>query len=199
MDGKEFVTSADLKRYCKSMNLAYETTIRHLIPRGYIIRIFKGIFYIKPLDEINLGRTKYNHLELVAKGLEMKGVKNWYFGLYTALGLNKMSHEYFTGDYVINDKLFRSKKMRIAGHEFKFVKITSSLLEFGVRKEKIRYSDPEKTILDFIYIGRYNGIPKEKIVLDVAEWAEKISKAKIRKYAKKYPKTVIEIVEEVIR
>jgi len=65
-------------------------------------------------------------------------------------------------------------------------------------KDGIRYSDAEKTILDFIYIWRYNGIPEEKIVLDVAEWAENISKAKIRKYAKKYPKTVSEIVEEVI-
>ncbi len=199
MEGKEFVTSAELKRYCKSMQLNYETTVRHLIPRGYLTRIFRGVFYIKPLDEVRLGKAKYSHLELVAKGLELKGVKNWYFGLYTALKLNNMTHEHFTVDYVINDKIFRAKPVSIAGHKFKFVKLASSLLGFGVLKRNISYSDAEKTILDFIYIWRYNGIPKDKIVLDIAEWAENISKAKIRKYAKKYPKTVREIVEEVMR
>lgn len=137
-------------------------------------------------------------LELVSKGLELKGVRNWYFGLHTALELNNMTHERFAIDSVINDKIFRAKPVSIAGHKFRFVKLSNKLLDFGVVKDGIRYSDAEKTILDFIYIWRYNGIPEEKIVLDVAEWAENISKAKIRKYAKKYPKTVSEIVEEVI-
>jgi hypothetical protein len=49
------------------------------------VRIFRGIFYIKSAEEIDMRRDRYNHLELVAKGLELKGVKDWYFGLYTAL------------------------------------------------------------------------------------------------------------------
>src|SRR4030043_563174 len=114
IDGKEFITSEELKRYCKSMGLNYEITIRHLVSRGYLIRIFKGIFYVKSLDEVKLGKSKYSHLELVAKGLELKGVKNWYFGLYTALKLNNMTHEHFAIDYVINDKLFRAKPIGIA-------------------------------------------------------------------------------------
>lgn len=31
----------------------------------------------------------------------------------------------------------------------------------------VRYSGPEKTILDFIYLWRYNGIPEKKIAADV--------------------------------
>jgi len=199
MEEKEFVTSTELRLYCKSMKLNYESVVRYFTSRGYLVRIFRGIFYVKSLDETKLGKTKHNYLELVAKGLEMKGVKNWYFGLYTALKLNNMTHETFTVDYVINDKIFRPKPMNIAGYKFKFIKLTSPLLEFGITKDSLRHSDAEKTILDFIYTWRYNGVPKEKIVLDITDWTRNISKEKIKEYAKKYPKTIREIVEEVVK
>lgn len=199
IDQKEFITSEELKRNCKTLALNYEKTIKYYVSRGYLTRIFKGIFYVKSLDEVKLGKSKYNHLELVAKGLELKGVKNWYFGLYTALKFNNTTHESFTVDYVVNDKLLRSKPINIAGYKFRFVKLTPKLLEFGVIGDNLRYSDLEKTILDFIYTWRYNGVPKEKIVLDVSEWAKDLSIKKIKKYAAIYPKTVKEIADLVIR
>lgn len=199
IDEKEFITSEELKRYCKSMGLNYEITIRHLVSRGYLIRIFKGIFYIKSFDETKLGKFKYSNLELVAKGLELKGVKNWYFGLYTALKFNNMTHESFAIDYVINDKLLRSKPISIAGNKYRFIKLSPRLLEFGINEDNLRYSDVEKTILDFIYTWRYNGIPAEKIILDVSEWAKNISIEKTKKYAINYPKTVQEIAEAIVR
>nr|MDO8082768.1 hypothetical protein [Candidatus Freyarchaeota archaeon] len=200
MEGKEFVTSAELKRYCRSMNLNYEIVIRHFISRGYLVRIFRGVFYIKSLDEIELGKTRYSHLELVAKGMELKNVENWYFGLYTALKLNNVTHEHFAVDYVVNDRIFRAKPVNITGYKFKFVKLAPALLEFGLTVEdRLRYSDVEKTILDFIYVWRYNGIPKDKIVLDVEDWTKNASKAKIMKYSERYPKTVAEIVKEVFQ
>jgi predicted transcriptional regulator of viral defense system len=199
IDENEFITSEELKRYCKSMGLNYEITIRHLVSRGYLIRIFKGIFYVKSLDEAKLGRSKYSNLELVAKGLELKGVKDWYFGLYTALKFNNMTHESFSVDYVVNDKLLRSKPINIAGYKYRFVKRSPKLLQFGIIEDSLRYSDPEKTILDFIYTWRYNGVPKEKIALDVSEWAKGISCEKTKKYSVNYPKTVQEIAEMVFR
>lgn len=198
LDEKEFVTSDELKGYCKSMNLNYETSIKYFVYRGYLTRIFKGVFYVKPLDEVKLGKSRYSHLELVAKGLELKGVKNWYFGLYTALKLNNMTHEHFAVDYVVNDRLFRPKPMSIAGYKFRFIKLSPRLLKFGIVEDSLRYSDPEKTILDFIYIWRYNGVPKEKIILDVSEWTKDLSGEKARKYALNYPKTVQEITETVM-
>ena len=198
IDRKEFITSDELKRYCKNMGLRYEITIRHLVSRGYLIRIFKGKFYIKSPEEVKLNKPKYSHLELVAKGLELKGVKSWYFGLFTALKFNNMTHESFAIDYVINDKLLRSKPISIAGYKFRFIKLNSRLFEFGVVGNDLKYSDPEKTILDFIYTWRYNGVPKEKIVLDVSEWAKGVSREKIKKYAVNYPKTVQEIADMVI-
>jgi predicted transcriptional regulator of viral defense system len=198
MEGKEFVTSTELKRYCSSMHLNYEIVIRHFISRGYLVRIFRGIFYVKSLDEIELGKTRYSYLELVAKGLELKNVRNWYFGLYTALKLNNVTHEHFAVDYVVSDSIFRANPVNISGYKFKFVKLAPALLEFGVKMDGLRYSDAEKTILDFIYVWRYNGIPRGKIALDIEEWAKNISKVKIMEYSKRYPKTVGKIVKEVV-
>lgn len=198
MNNKEFVTSTELKEYCRRMSLNYKSAIGHFVSRGHLTRIFKGIFYVKSLDEVKLGKAKYNHLELVAKGLELKGVKKWYFGLYSALKLNNMTHEHFAIEYVISDKIFRAKPIRIAGIKFRFVKFKPSLLAFGVIKKGLRYSDPEKTILDFVYRWRYNGIPREKIAADVSEWNKNLSKLKVKKFSKHYPKTVQEIVREIV-
>lgn len=200
IENKEFVTSKELKLYCRSMKLDYNNVIRYFIAQGYLTRIFRGIFYVNTLEELKLGRSKYNHLELVAKGLELKNVKNWYFGLHTALKLNNMTHEYFAVEDVINDTLFRANPMDIAGYKFKFTRISPSLVDFGINKkdEIIRYSDPEKTILDFIYIWKYNGVPNDRIILDISEWARLGSKEKLMSYAKKYPKTVSEIIERLV-
>lgn len=199
LDNREFVISDTLKKYCNKLNLDYDNTIKNLVFRGYLLRIFKGIFYIRTLDEIKLGRTKYSHLELVAKGLEVKNIDKWYFGLYSALKLNNMTHEEFAIDHVINDTLFRANPINIVGYKFKFHKISPKLLTFGMTKKgNIRYSDPEKTILDFLYILRYNGVPEERIIMDVADYTKDISKEKIGRYAKHYPKTVVKTLEGLV-
>ena len=201
MDRKEFVTAEELKRYCKTMKLNYEMVVRYFGMRAYLVRIFRGVFYVKSLEELKLGRNKYNHLELVAKGLELKHVKNWYFGLHTALKLNNMTHETFAVEDVINDKLFRANPFTIAGYKFKFSRLSPSLFDFGIRKGEngVRYSDPEKTLLDFIYVWRYNGIPEDKIIADVSEWARHASRKTLRSYSRKYPKTVADIAERVVK
>jgi predicted transcriptional regulator of viral defense system len=201
IENMEFVTSKDLRAYCKSLKLDYDIAIRHLVPRGYLVRIFRGIFYVKSLEELELTRFKYTHLELVAKGLELKNVKRWYFGLHTALKINNMTHETFAVEDVVNDKLFRANPFTIAGYKFKFSRLSPALLSFGIKKEEngVRYSDPEKTILDFIYVWRYNGIPEEKIVADVSAWAKNVVKEKLRVYAKKYPNTAAKIAERVAK
>jgi len=198
IENRKFVTSRELKAYCKSMKLDYDTVIRYFAARRYLVRIFRGIFYVKSLEEFELGRTRYAPLELVAKGLELKKVRNWYFGLHTALKLNNMTHEHFAVDDVVSDVLFRANPVTIAGHKFKFVKLSPSLVAFGVKKgHDVRYSDPEKTILDFIYLWRYRGVPDDKIVADVSEYAKNVSKDRLRRYAKRYPNTVATIVERI--
>lgn len=200
MENKEFVTVKELKEYCKGLKLKHESVIRYLLKRKHIVRIFKGIYYIKSLEEFELGKTKYNHLELVAKGLELKGVKNWYFGLHTALKHNNMTHEYFTIDEVISDSIFRANPVNIVGYKFKFIKLAHPLIKFGIKsKGLLRYSDPEKTILDFVYLSLQEGTPSNRISMDVGDWAKDISENKLNKYVIKYPKTVAKTVEMMIR
>ena len=86
-------------------------------------------------------------------GLELKKVTNWYYGLNTALQLNNMTHEYFVIDDILNDTIFRQNIMTIKERKYNFRKISKKLLNFGIKNSGIvKYSDPEKTILDFIYL-----------------------------------------------
>ncbi len=198
LTGREFVNSEEIKSYCSKLNLSYEKVIRYFIRRNYLIRIFKGIFYVKNLEEINYKSTKYSHLELVTKGLELKGVKNWYFGLYTALKLNNTTHEYFTIDYVISDNLYRNKPIMINNRKYKFHKLKPSLLKFGIVENRFKYSDLEKTILDLIYLGIYSSKSKAKILMGLSDYTQNLSKNKIRKYVQNYPNSVKEVIGEII-
>lgn len=194
-ENRKFIDSKTLKDISNTLNASYENMIRYLLSRDYLIRIFKGIFYVKSSKELNLNQLDITSLELVSKGLELKGVKNWYFGLYTALGLNNVTHEYFSVNFVVNDKLFRANKMEIADDDFKFIKIKPSLI-FGIKKEdKLKYSDLEKTVLDFVYLWRYRGIPEEKIISNISKYLDKCSHKKLKKYLEKYPKTVRGTIE----
>lgn len=202
IENKKFIKSEEIKEYCRSMKMDHTQAIHYLSKRRILVRIFKGIFYIKSIEEIKLGRNKYNHLQLVAKGLELKGVKNWYFGLHSALKLNDMTHEYFTIEEVISDSIFRANPINIAGYKFRFIKLSPSLVVFGINNSRnhLRYSDAEKTIIDFIYLARHKGTPVDKIIIDVSSWitTTTLSKSKLRNYARKYPKQVASTVEMVI-
>ncbi len=197
IEKRKFVKSVELKSLCKELKKDYKIEVNYLLARKYLIRIFKGIFYVKSIEETELRKINPSHLDLVAKGLELKGIKNWYFGLYTGLKLNNLTHEYFSIDYVINDKIFRAKEIKIAGYKFKFIKIKPPLIFGIIERNNIRFSDVEKTILDFIYIKKYRGVPEEKILLDTSEFIKKANIDKLFKYAKKYPKTVRKLVERL--
>lgn len=189
LEGKEFLTSHTLKEHCRHLGLDYRTTVRYFISRGYLVRIFRGIFYLRSLGELEMGKTEYSPLELVARGLELKGIERWYFGLYSALKMNNMTHEHFSVDYVLNDTILRTRPMEVAGRSFRFLKIKPGLFGFGVKGDP-PHSDPEKTILDFIYIWRYRGRNEKRIVMDLSEYADRLDIEKLRNYSKHYPKSV---------
>lgn len=200
IDSKDFITDNVLKSYSKTFELDYTYISRYYQRRGVFGRIFRGILYIKSAEETGMRRDRYNQLELVAKGLELKGVKDWYFGLYTALKLNEMTHEVFTTEEVISGKILRIVPMTIAGHKFHFSKLSPKLTSFGIKKKettitstKLKYSDPEKTILDFIYLWKYEGLSANRVKMAKGEWAVGIDKKKLEKYAQNYPKTVRKI------
>ena len=198
LEDRDIVTSEELKEICSNLGIKYETAIRHLVPRGHLIRIFRGVFYVTSPDEALTRIQRHSHLELVSKGLKVKGVENWYFGLYTALKMNNMTHEHHALDYVVNDTIQRSNPIDIAGYRFRFVKVRPRLLGFGVVGGELRHSDPEKTILDFIYLWKYNSMPDQRIALSVKEWTSNVDDAKMLDYSRYYPKTVAKLLEEVL-
>jgi len=187
---KKLILSEEIKDYCKKLSLNYLPTIKYLIRNKYLARIFRGIFYIYSIEERKLGKSEMNSFEILKEALKLKEVKNWYFGLETGLKFNNLTHEYFTIDYVINDKLFRAKPIIIMGRKVKFYKLLPKMFSFGVVKKEVNYSDSEKTSLDLLYLKHYSKEEFEEII-------EELSKTKLLKYAKNYNKEVINIVKEL--
>ncbi|TFF85062.1 MAG: hypothetical protein EU518_01770 [Promethearchaeota archaeon] len=198
-DNKEFTTSEELKEYSRQLYYNYNNVISYLLKQGYLLRIFKGIYYVKSNEEIQTNKLKYSLLELVGKGLELRGISNWYYGLYTALKLNNYPVEEERDlFFIMSDRLFKTKPVEIAGHSFKFIKLKYSLFDFGTINQKVKYSNLEKTVLDFIYLWKYNGIHDQKIIVDIQEFMEGVEGERILKYAQYYPKSNLRILQEAL-
>ncbi|MFW9867666.1 MAG: hypothetical protein ACFFEN_16345 [Candidatus Thorarchaeota archaeon] len=199
-DNKEFLTSEELKKYCKDLYFNYRIISNYLISRGYLINIIDNIYYVKSLDEINKKKLKYSVLELVAKALENTYVTNWYYGFYTALKL--MNINYKNQDefvYLINDKILKNKPIKILGKRFRFLNFKNSFFNFGLINGKIRYSDLEKTILDFLYLWESNHTNENRILIELSKLLEEgISEDKILEYAQYYPKSNKRILENAL-
>lgn len=182
---EKFITKAELEGFCSELNMNYTFSLRYLLYYGYLIRILRGIFYVKSIEERKMGKTDISYLEAIREALRIKCVKRWYFGLETALKLNNLTHEYFTVDAVISDAIFRAKPIGIMGHKVAFIKIKPSLLKFGIKKDMLPHSDIEKTMLDFIYLERRGRIKSSPL-----ELIGSCSKKKMIDYSKHYGNTI---------
>jgi len=195
LENDKFVTSSILKGYCTILKLDYYTAIRYLTHNEYLITLLKGIFYIKSVEERKHKKTDINYIDAIKKALELKKVKNWYFGLDTAVRMNNLSHEYSEITYIINDLIFRKNPVTILGHKVKFIKISKSLFGFGIKNN---VADTERTVLDTIYLGKYNGASDNEIKNRISSLLGYCKKKKLTDYAKHYPKTVIKLGGEII-
>lgn len=193
---EKIIVAAKLKEYCKTLDIPYAYAISYLLANGYLIRIFREIFYIKSVEERKRNLIEITFYDAITRALELKGVTNWYFGLETALKLNNMTHEYFTMDVIISDKL-RSKPFEILGHTVKFIKAKKELFSKGIITDKIKYSNKEKTILDIIYFGRYNDLTEEIIKEKVIDYLPACDHIKLFKFAEDYPRSVSKFLKKV--
>jgi len=193
LSDKKFITREEIRGYCKTLSLDYYVVIRYLTHYKYLIRILRGIFYIKSIEERKLNKIDISHLKAIKEALEIKGVKNWYFGLSTALKINNLTHEYFTIDYVISDKIFRAKPFLIMGYKVKFIKINPKLTKFGIINKNFPYSDAEKTMLDFVYLKEHGNV---KLIPE--EIFDDCSKNKLLKYSKNYDNRTIKRLKEML-
>jgi hypothetical protein len=195
---KKFTTSDEIKNHSKKLFYDYHNVINYLTTQGFLMRIFDDIFYIKSPEEVKEEKIDFSLLELVGQALEIKNINRWYFGLYTALKLNGIetksdhSNEFF----IMSDRIFRRKPFKIAGYDFKFIKLKYVLLEFGIIENVVRFSDVEKTALDFIYLWKYNGIHPQKIIVEIGALLEKTEKEKTFEYSRHYPEIDQQILKE---
>jgi len=187
---KKFTTDSEIKEDCKKLSISYYTAIRYLISNKHLARVFKGIFYIYSLEERKLGKSEMNLYKILAEAIKLKGIKKWYLGLETSLKLNNLTHEYFTIEFVLNDKIFRAKPITIMGKKVKFYKISPKLMNQGIFFKNYPFSNPEKTALDLFYLRHYD-------FSNFEELAEKLNKKKLKEYSKNYDKRTIKAVESL--
>ena len=199
IEKKKMVTSWEIRELAKEISKDKDQLIDYLRRNEYLERILRGIFYVKSLEERERHTYEYPIYERVGMALKEKGVKNWYYGLETALKLNTMTHEYFMIDYVITDSFRTTKVISIAGQSFRFIKRGGKHFKDGITKERrIRYSIPEKTVLDIAYRS-YLQTKKEALYIEtIKEYNDRLDGKKARKLLAPYPKKFRETVEALL-
>ncbi len=198
-DKKEFITSEELKKYCKELYFNHRIINNYLISRGYLVNILDNIYYVKTSDEVNQNMLKFSILELLAKALKQKHVENWYYGLYTALKL--INIDYKNQDdfyYLINDRILKNQPIKILGKKFRFLRFKNVFFNFGIINGKVKYSDLEKTILDLIYLWEYNHMNENRILIELSKLLNGISEEKILDYSQYYPKSNVNILKKAL-
>lgn len=195
LEGRETVTSGELREHARALAKDPENAITHLVRHGYLAPLFRGLYYVRSPAEVRLGHRRYNHLELMALGLAKKGIDRWYFGLESALKLNDRTHEYFAAEAVVTDSLYRIKGIEVEGRRFIILRWKPGMLDFGlVTKGLLRFSDPEKTVLDLAYRARWNGLPDSEIVALVDEHRAGLDPGRLRRYLRRYPESLREVL-----
>ncbi|WP_158508411.1 hypothetical protein [Thermococcus barophilus] len=97
----------------------------YYLSKGYLVRILRGIYYVKTLEEYKLG--KHLTYETDCHGYGEIGIRG-YFGLYTALRLNGVTYEYYSRIFVITPVISRSRPVKVLGESVQFVKLKENLL-----------------------------------------------------------------------
>jgi len=193
--GGGVTTRSEFNEICRRFRASYMDTVNFMISYGYLVRILRGLYYVKTIEEFKL-RKSIDVRSMISLGMEKLKI-HWYFGLNTALKLNGLTHEFFRTTFVINDSIYRPKEIKIAGEEVKFLKLRDNLLGFGVIAEKgIKFSDPEKTILDLVYVFKYRGVAEDRIIVMIDDYSKGLDREKLKTYLKHYTKTVEEVARD---
>jgi len=192
--GGKVVTKEELEMVCGRFSANTSSTVNFMISYGYLVRILRGLYYVKTLEEFGLKKA-LNVYNILSLGMEKLGIK-WYFGLYTSLKLSGLTHEYFDTVFILNESIFRPKEIKVMGEKVKFIKLRSKLFGFGIIIEgNIKFSSIEKTLLDFIYVSKYRSVRDERIISVIEDYSKTVKADKIKAYLKFYPKTVGKVVE----
>jgi len=187
-DKRVIVTSRELSELARELGKDAVRSVRYLQEHAYITRILRGIFYVMTPEEREQGSILLSVYETVGEALNVKGVKNWYFGLETALKLNEVTHEFFAVDTVITDSFRTTKVIGIMGSKFQFLKWREGHFAFGiVRRGGVACSDREKTLLDIAYRRYQESVNAAFVAAPLREFMDQLDREKLRDYLERYP------------
>jgi len=173
--------------------------INYLINKKDLIKIFADFYYVKNKTEISANTFKKKHtlVDLVSKLLEIMNIEDWYFGLHTALHLHGISLKENPAECLICSRIpFNSKRIEVLGKKLQIFVFNADLFDYYIEENGVKYSNLEKTFLDFIYLWKLNHLPDHKILGILGKYREKISKEKIIKYSEIYPGEIQRLISE---
>jgi len=187
INGRRIVSSEDIRKLARELGKDEWRSLTYLQVHGYIVRILRGIFYVRSPDERERGTCDASVYEMVALALDMKGVNNWYYGLETALRFNLMTHEYYNIDFVVTDSYRTTKTIRILDANFRFLRRNNDFFGFGMTKGKnYLYSDPEKTVLDISHAKYLRSKEPAYYLSPVIEYQDGLDMERFREYLRRY-------------
>jgi predicted transcriptional regulator of viral defense system len=199
LEGKKIATRDEIFEIARKIGKDEKRSLNYLLEEGYIVRILRGFFYVRGIEERSRKTQDLSIYQLVARALERKGVKKWYFAFETALKLNLMTHEYFLTNYVITDSYRTTKVIRVIGQDFLFIKRAKQHFDHGlVNKDEIWYSDRIKTVIDLAYRDYLKKSSFDEIKDILHENQRFIDKDQMIDYLKDYPGKFKETVESMI-
>lgn len=179
---KSYFTIADIDKVSKLNRESLRVAIHRLVKNGDLVRISKGIYHF-PERELNiealaceLGYPAYLSLE-------------WALAHHAAI-LHQLPYtlELMT--------LGRSQSITLAGQMVKYHHLQRSLFWGYQKRDHILLAEPEKAILDLLYLER---LGLKKLQRDEVRW-KALDLQKLQRYAKKTKKKYLRAaVEAIIR
>jgi predicted transcriptional regulator of viral defense system len=174
----------DLARRYNIQEVVARNALRRYEARGLVEHISNKI-YINKLNQQFSARELVNVLR-----------PDSYISLESALvdrGIISQSPAVLTCVTLGYPKTFRSHSVTIV-----YRKISRGLF-WGFQQKKTRYNsyriaEPEKALLDWIYLSRQEGLPTPLDEINV----QFLDVSKLRSYAKRFPRTVDEVVKELL-
>lgn len=188
-------STKDVKAACSSLGVNYSAAIAGLIRANALEpAVFKGVYYVRSLEEHALGKISSDPIEVVARACNLKLGSDWYFGLASALKIAGLwKQQTLTAITVVSRKRVFAQKASFAGTTVEFKQLSGVPFDELVRKRgAVRYSDPARTVLDCAYFTARGSESKqycETVFADVAPNAggkKKLAKKAIS-LASKYP------------
>ncbi|MDI3475191.1 MAG: hypothetical protein PWQ79_66 [Thermococcaceae archaeon] len=193
--GGKAIIREELEKLASYFNEDVDYLVNYLIQYGYVIRILRGLYYVKTPIEFSSGGSPSIY-KLISLGMS-RITENWYFGLFTALVLNGLTHETYTTVFVINDKVTRPKAINVNGTPVRIIRSRRNIFDFGmIVRDSLKLSDIEKTLLDFLYFSSYGTVSRELALRIWREYSEYADREKLKRYSERYPVSVRKVIED---